>query len=208
MMKKTLALVMMLFLVSGIAYAIPYGFSNITNNNAQDAGIGEAQLSVEVTDIGNGSVLFTFSNAGPYASSICDIYFHDGPLLGISSIMNGTGVSFSQDANPAELPGGNAVNFVTTEGFSADSDSPVQPNGVNPGESLGITFSLLNGSSFADVIDSINAGELRIGIHVQGFASGASESYVNAAPVPEPATLLLLGSGLLGLAGFRKKLKK
>lgn len=195
------------------ASALPIQFGCITGNLAGDCAIGEAQLAVELTDLGSGQVLFTFSNSGPAASSITGVYFDDGTLLGIAGLIDSDddalgsfgdpGVDFSQGASPPDLPGGNTVGFQTTAGFLADSDPPVQPNGVNPLQTLGVVFDLQFGGTFADVVSELVSGELRIGIHVQGFASGGSESFVNV-PVPEPGTALLLGAGL-GLLGLRRR---
>ena len=66
--------------------------------------------------------------------------------------------------------------------------APAQPNGVNPGESLGIVFDLIGGQAFADTIAALADGGLRIGIHVQGFEDGGSESFVNNGPT-EPGTI-------------------
>jgi hypothetical protein len=187
------------------ASAVSYGFDCITSNTPGDCTIGESQLSVDVTDAGSSQVLFTFLNAGPQASSIADVYFDDGALLGIASLLNTVGfVEFSTGASPPELPSANNASpaFVTTVGFSADSDPPVQPMGVNPGESLGILFDLQAGKTFADVIAQLATGELRIGIHVQGFSSGGSESLVN---VPEPGTGALLGLGLAAVGATRRR---
>ena len=180
-----------------------FGFSCITANSIYCPSVA-SQLTVGVTDAGGGQVLFTFTNAGAIASSITDVYFDDGTLLGIASIESGPGVDFSQFASPHNLPGGNNIDphFETTAGFSADSDPPVQPNGVNPGEWLKIYFNLQSGPTFDDTLAALNNGDaLRIGIKVQGLPDGQSESMVNGPPqaVPEPDAWLLLGAVLVGL---------
>jgi len=190
--------------VPGADAGVIYGFYCLTDTNPINAVAGEAQLTVEVNAVGLNQVSFTFANAGPLAMSITDVYFDDGSLLGIASIVEGPGVAYSQNATPPNLPGGNTANppFQVTAGFSADSDPPAQPNGVNPGEFLVITFNLINGQTFNDVITELDtADELRIGIHVQGFSDGGSESFIN---VPAPGSMGLLALAV-GVAARRRR---
>lgn len=183
-------------LVAAPSAAVSYGFGCITSNTPGDCTIAEAQILVDVTDEGGGDVRFTFTNVGADASSIEGIYFDDGSLLGISSIVNGPGVSFTGgSASPPNLPAANLASppFVTTSGFLADSDPPTSGNGVQPGEFVAIIFDLQGGQTFADVISELDAATLRVGIHVIAFASGGSESLVNVVPEPALGALLLVG---------------
>jgi len=191
-----------------------YSFVNITNNDPANAAIGEAQLFVELFNPGPGQIHFAFTNTGPQASSITDVYFDDGTLLGIASIINSPSlVEFSQLASPPDLPGANNAipPFQTTLGFSADSDPPVQPLGVNPGEYLGIIFDLQSGGVFDDIVNDLATGALRIGIHVQGFSNGGSESFINNGivdgngKIPAPGALILGGIGVGCINWLRRR---
>lgn len=182
-----------------------YSFNCLTQTNAANCNAGQAQLVMDVISTANATqVLFEFRNTGPAASSITDIYFDDGSLLGIAQIFNPSGVSFSASASPGNLPGGNtaAPAFVTTAGFSADSDSPVSHNGINnASEKLGILFNLKSGQDFTDVFNALQiaggANSLRVGIHAQSFANGGSESFINnVSLVPEAGQWLMLLAGI------------
>lgn len=200
-------------LTASSASALTVGFSCITAGQATNCATAETQLTVEVTDLGGGQLLFDFMNAGPLASSIADVYFDDGTLLGIAGLIDmddnalgyygDAGVDFSQGASPLNLPGGNAIGFETTAGFLADSDPAVSINGINPGEMLGVVFNLQAMGTYADILAELTNGDLRIGIHVQSFANGDSVSLVNV-PVPEPGVATLLGLGLTALAARRR----
>ena len=189
-------------------------FTCISNEDANECLIGEAQFSATVTDVGGGQVSITFANSGPQASIIADVYIEDNASVftGLASITDGTGTDFEIGANPADLPGGNNASPAFVADFSADAEAPTGTggNGADPGESFSVIMTLAGGKTFADVQSAFELGSVRLGIHGQGLGtSGGSESFVNGGggenAVPEPTAALLFGAGVLAVSQVRRR---
>ncbi len=211
-MKRLFAFLVVTCLCVPSVCASLYYFDVITSNTVNGSAL-ESQLSVDVyangidAGTGNSIVAFKFVNddsTGYLESVISEIYFDDGSLLTSATIINGTGVLYVPGANPPDLPGGGTIvpAFNATSAFSAQGANPAPQNGVGPGEEVVLNYVLQAGTNINNVLNELNNGTVRIGLHVIGIdcdpsewgddnlVADCSESYVN---VPEPATLTLLG---------------
>lgn len=157
-------------------------------------------LHVQVVDFGT-LVGFEFHNDSQLPSSIARIYFEQGVLKGITSILCGSGTCFAEDATPHNPPGWNNLTPVFETAFSADSQPPRSHNGIEPGEHVTVVFELSGGAEMNDLFNQLAHGTFRIGVHVISLPDGSSFSAVS----PEPATLLLLIVGAAVLIRIRPR---
>ena len=214
----------LLVILSTQARADLFGFAPVSDNSGTSGALA-AQLSVEVTpyaENGTDQVLFTFYNDGPLDSGydvtdpidgiITGVYFDDGALLGISTIIEAPpDVDFQHPAKGHEnFAEGASLEppFETTAGFSASVQKGKKgvAKGVNSGESLGIVFDLKDGYNFAGVINSIGLGwtdpwhqqSLRIAVRVQAFGEdGGFSGALLHAPTPGALVLGTIGIGMV-----------
>ncbi len=185
---------------------ISLSFTNITNNSPS---IGD-DLNLLVVDGGGGTVDFLFSKTGISSGFIAQIYFEDGnsqfSVIDFDVALSSVSAVFDDPATPPDPPG---LPFTTD--YSFDANNPAPTWGVSTGETAGFTGTLTGGATFGDVESALTEGALRVALHAQGLAAGASDTYLGVPddpddpPLPEPSSALLSGLGMLLLCLLRKR---
>lgn len=210
MFGKICSLLVMGVMVGSLS-AAQIGFDGISGSGAAIE-TGKSQLYLDLAMVSDTKVSFTFSNSGSEQCVISEIYFDDTAYLkSIYQIDDSLDtVDFNAGAKPADLPGGASFNpiFTANQSLSVSAKNPSPKNGVGPDEWVSVIFNLESGVTLDKLMNSITAGQTRVGLHVTSFADGSSVSFINQIPdqeIPEPASLILIGAGSLLVLRCRKK---
>ena len=226
MLKQVSTVCASVTIASSASAGVVYGFSSITNNNAETAAAGEAQLAVELIEVGPNLVEFYFTNVGLDPISLMRLYWEDpqGLLEAIQGWSTSTptsslpefGVDFSGgDANPSALPGSSAQ--INDYSIQVSNDGGAYANGAGPGEDVSVTFN--TNTAYTELLAALKSGGVAVG--GSGGGSSSSDAYESFLAVPHPEdsesraavtptaapspTAALAGLGLLGLMATRRR---
>lgn len=186
-----------------VTYAELFPFYAITSNDSSGYAqfVGESQLHMDITVLSSGLVNLEFINSGTENSVVSRIYFDFTPELNLNlvAINDGNGVEFkASQVNPSNLPAGHSIASIFSSDLGVAARNPSPHYGINPSDSVELIMSYADSYDF---LDSLENEDLRIGLHVQSFDGGYSESFINV--VPEPGSLPLLFVGSLSLRWLR-----
>ena len=203
-----------LVLSAGAGFSGSIGFDlSLTFDGDSPAGKTLPWLTATFTDIDSGGVQLTMSASGLVAEEFArSFYFNIKPTVGTLDLRfithtEGTIKAESIISSPDNLKAdGEKGLFDLLFEFPTANKDRLPSNDILTSVYIFGSGLKLDAASFDFTNDNEDyAGQYYSAAHVQGIGEGGKNSGWIAATVPEPGSMILLGIGLLGIAGFSRK---